>query len=43
MKQKLIMEIRAGEGGMDSKLFCRDMAKMYLSYAKKCNLDMECL
>jgi len=27
------MEIRAGEGGNDSKLFIKDMAKMYVAYA----------
>jgi peptide chain release factor 1 len=29
---KAILEIRAGEGGDDSKLFVRDMLRMYLKY-----------
>lgn len=33
--QSVIIEIRAGEGGDDSKLFIHDMAKMYVAYAKK--------
>jgi len=37
----LILEIRAGEGGMDSKLFIRDMAKMYTAYANKMNFSVD--
>jgi len=33
--QSVIIEIRAGEGGDDSKLFIVDMAKMYMAYAVK--------
>jgi len=38
-----IVEIRAGEGGTDSKLFARDMAKMYSSYCDRVELQWECL
>lgn len=41
--QKIIVEIRSGEGGADSKLFINDMAKMYMSYAKREGLVSECL
>ena len=40
---KIILEIRSGEGGDDSKLFIKDMFKMYVSYAKKNNMEVECL
>ena len=40
---KLVLELRAGEGGDDSKLFMRDMVKMYMDYAAKNQLSMECL
>ena len=40
---KIVMEIRSGEGGKDSKLFARDMVKMYTSYSKKIGATMECL
>jgi protein subunit release factor A len=40
---KLVLELRAGEGGDDSKLFMRDMIKMYMAYATKNQLSMECL
>ena len=39
----LILEIRAGEGGEDSKLFMVDMIKMYASYASRIGASMECL
>ena len=41
--EKVILEIHAGEGGTDSKLFSKDMVKMYSSYCTKNNWDMECL
>jgi protein subunit release factor A len=31
--ESVILEIRPGEGGDDSKLFAADMAKMYAAYA----------
>jgi len=40
---KLAIEIRAGEGGKDSKLFIQDMMKMYVGYSKKLGFDLECL
>jgi protein subunit release factor A len=39
----IILEIIAGEGGKDSKLFVVDMMKMYKSYAEKKGFDLECL
>lgn len=33
--EKTILEIHAGEGGTDSKLFAKDMVKMYISYCAK--------
>ena len=41
--QTILLELRAGEGGMDSKLFMRDMAKMYSSYCVRIGASMECL
>lgn len=41
MKEKIILEIRAGEGGMDSKMFAKDMAKMYNSYAEMMGLSVD--
>lgn len=41
--QKIILEIIAGEGGDDSKLFIVDMAKMYKAYAARKGFEMECL
>ncbi len=41
--EKLILEIRAGEGGKDSKLFIKDMALMYENYCNKIGLSWECL
>jgi len=32
---KRILEIRAAEGGDDSKLFAKDLAKAYLKYFDK--------
>lgn len=40
---KIILEIKAGEGGEDSKLFIRDMAKMYTKYAETIGAGLECL
>ena len=31
---KIIVEIKAGEGGADSKLFVKDLASAYLKYAE---------
>jgi protein subunit release factor A len=41
--QTILLEIRSGEGGMDSKLFIKDMAKMYYDYCVILNASMECL
>ena len=41
--QTILLEIRAGEGGEDSKLFTRDMYKMYQRYSNSINASMECL
>jgi len=41
MNEKIIIEIRAGEGGMDSKMFAKDMAKMYQSYAWKMGFSVD--
>jgi len=43
MKDKIMLEIVAGEGGKDSKLFMHDMVKMYSSYCKAEDIGMECL
>jgi protein subunit release factor A len=32
---KRVLEIRAGEGGIDSKLFVAELAKAYLSLAHR--------
>lgn len=40
---KVILEIYAGEGGDDSKLFAKDMVKMYASYCSKQGWSVECL
>jgi peptide chain release factor 1 len=39
--ENIIVEIRAGEGGKDSKLFAKDMSKMYVHYAENsgCTVD----
>ena len=34
MKERMVLEIRAGEGGKDSKLFIKDMVKMYSKYSE---------
>jgi len=41
--KEILLEIRAGEGGEDSKLFMRDMARMYSSYCSYLGASMECL
>jgi protein subunit release factor A len=41
--EKAILEIHAGEGGTDSKLFAKDMVKMYTSYSAKKGWEVECL
>jgi protein subunit release factor A len=41
--QAILLELRSGEGGMDSKLFMRDMAKMYSSYCSRIGASLECL
>jgi len=33
--ESVILEIRPGEGGEDSKLFAKDMARMYVAYANR--------
>ena len=40
---KMVLEIIAGEGGEDSKLFLVDMVKMYQKYCKAENISVECL
>lgn len=39
----LVMDIHAGEGGLDSRLFARDMLKMYLKYAEANGIESEIL
>lgn len=39
----IVLEIRAGEGGTDSKLFMKDMMKMYSMYATSIGAHLECL
>ena len=41
--EKLILEIKAGEGGTDSKLFVQDMARMYENYCLNIGAVAECL
>jgi peptide chain release factor 1 len=41
MMDKVLLELRAGEGGTDSKLFIKDMASMYEAYCNKSNLSFE--
>lgn len=35
----IILEIHAGEGGSDSKLFIHDLAAAYIKYAKNNDVD----
>lgn len=37
MKQSIALELRAAEGGEDSKLLIKDMAAMYIKAAKNNN------
>ena len=37
----LIVEIRAGTGGLEASLFVADLARMYQKYASRWNLDVE--
>jgi peptide chain release factor 1 len=39
----ILLEIRAGEGGVDSKMFIVDMYKMYYRYCELSKIKMECL
>lgn len=41
--EKTILEIHAGEGGEDSRLFAKDMVKMYLAYCEKNGWGVEYL
>lgn len=38
---KVLIEIRAGEGGEDAKLLVADQAKIYLKHAEKNQLSAE--
>lgn len=40
---EIVVEIRAGEGGQDSKMFVEDMAAMYARWAQHCGLTAEVL
>ena len=40
---EVLVEIRAGEGGEDSRLFVQDMFTMYSAYCAKSGLNLECL
>lgn len=35
MSEEIIVEIHSGEGGLDSKLFIRDLAAAYEKFASK--------
>ena len=41
--ETIVLEIRAGEGGQDARLFAVDMAKMYRSYADSIEASVEYL
>jgi len=43
MKEQIVLELKAGEGGEDSKLFLVDMVKMYQGYCKAEDISMDCL
>lgn len=40
---EMLVEIRAGEGGEDSRLFVHDMFSMYCAYCTKNGMNVECL
>lgn len=40
---KVIMEIRAGEGGEDAKLLVKDQARIYMRYALRNKFSVELL
>lgn len=40
---KVIIEVRAGEGGQDSRLFIQDMRRMYEKYFDACGWTHDCL
>jgi protein subunit release factor A len=41
MKKGITLELRAAEGGADSKLIIEDMAAMYIKAANKNNFSVE--
>ena len=41
--ETIMVEIRSGEGGTDSKLFLEDIKRMYACYCAKKGFEMECL
>lgn len=40
MKDTIVLELRAAEGGQDSKLITEDMAAMYIKAAQKKNFSV---
>ena len=40
-ERPLIVEIRAGTGGLEASLFVADLYRMYTKYAAKCSLSLE--
>lgn len=38
---KIIMEIRPGEGGQDSKLLLIEQSKIYMKYAEQNNINIK--
>ena len=40
---KVWMEVKAGEGGRDSRLFLQDLKRMYTRYCAVQGWDLECL
>lgn len=43
MLESLVLELRAGEGGQDSRLFLQDMSRMYDTYCTRINACVEYL
>lgn len=41
MKKGITLELRAAEGGQDSKLIIEDMAAMYIKAAQRNNFSVE--